>query len=96
MSDNLRDRIAATLYCHRYPREPMWGALAMARGEGMATERGQTNCVQRIYVPMAQAIIDEFGMQVEERLTEFGIDDPGYQQRVVGKWEEAEEQEPRP
>lgn len=44
----------------------------------------------------AQAILDEFGLQVEERLTEYGIDDPGYQQRVVGKWEEAEEQEPRP
>lgn len=36
----------------------------------------------------AQAIIDEFGLTVEERLTEFGIDDPGYQQRVIGKWEE--------
>lgn len=36
----------------------------------------------------AQAIIDELGLTVEERLTEFGIDDPGYQQRVVGKWEE--------
>ena len=63
--NNLRDRIAAALYCHRYPREPMWGALAMARGEGMDTERGQTNCVQRIYVPMAQAIIDELGLTVE-------------------------------
>ena len=63
--DNLRDRIAAALYCHRHPREPMRGALAMARGEGMDTERGQTNCVQRIYVPMAQAIIDEFGLTVE-------------------------------
>ena len=62
--DNLRERIAAALYCHRYPREPMRGALAMARGEGMDAERGQTNCVQRIYVPMAQAIIDEFGMTV--------------------------------
>ena len=63
--DNLRERIAAALYCHRYPREPMWGALAMARGEGMDAERGQTNCVQRIYVPMAQAVIDEFGLTNE-------------------------------
>ena len=61
--NNLRDGIAAALYCHRYPREPMWGALAMARGEGMDTERGQTNCVQRIYVPMAQAIIDSLHLE---------------------------------
>ena len=45
---------------------------------------------------LAQAIIDELGLTVEERLTEFGIDDPGYQERVVGKWEESDEQEPRP
>ena len=44
----------------------------------------------------AQAIIDEFGLTVVERLTEFGIDDPGYQQRVIGEWEESDEQEPRP
>lgn len=36
---------------------------------------------------LAQAIIDEFGLTVEERLTEYGIDDPGYESRVVGKWE---------
>ena len=45
---------------------------------------------------VAQAIIDEFGLTVETRLTEFGIDDPGYQQRVIGEWEESDEQEPRP
>ena len=36
----------------------------------------------------ARAIIDEFGLTVEERLTEFGIDDPGYETRVVGEWKE--------
>lgn len=35
----------------------------------------------------ARAIIDEFGLTVEDRLTEYGIDDPGYESRVVGKWE---------
>ena len=87
--DDLRDRIAAALYCHRYPREPMWGALAMARGEGMDAERGQTNCVQRIYVPMAQAIIDEFGLTVEtsidlgtlpEHLQGVWTDDPAFRE----------------
>ena len=39
---------------------------------------------------VAQAIIDEFGLTVEERLTEYGIDDPGYEYRVVGKWEAEE------
>ena len=77
--NNLRDRIAAALYCHRYPREPMWGALAMARGEGMDAERGQTNCVQRIYVPMAQAVIDELG------LTAHG-DDCGYHE-IHGRYD---------
>ncbi|WP_167199541.1 hypothetical protein [Brevibacterium pigmentatum] len=81
--DNLRDRIAAALYCHRYPREPMWGALAMARGKGMDAERGQTNCVQRIYVPMAQAIIDEFGLTMEECPCVFDCKET----RAVGKWE---------
>ena len=87
--DNLRDRIAAALYCHRYPREPMWGALAMARGEGMDAERGQTNCVQRIYVPMAQAIIDEFELTVEASMFGGRIDEgaPYKAARVVGKWE---------
>lgn len=41
-----------------------------------------------VFRDYAQAIIDEFGLTTEERLTEFGIDDPGYQERVVGKWEE--------
>ena len=87
--NNLRDRIAAALYCHRYPREPMWGALAMARGEGMDAERGQTNCVQRIYVPMAQAVIDELGLTVETgHITGQGYGLPGViGKRVVGKWE---------
>ena len=84
--DNLRERIAAALYCHRYPREPMWGALAMARGEGMDAERGQTNCVQRIYVPMAQAIIDELGLRVEGQMGVYG-EDPIWEERVAGKWE---------
>lgn len=51
----------------------------MARGEGMDTERGQTNCVQRIYVPMAQAIIDEFGMTVHG-------DDCGYHE-IYGSYD---------
>ncbi|VEW13541.1 Uncharacterised protein [Brevibacterium casei] len=36
----------------------------------------------------ARAIIDDLGLTVEDRLTEYGIDDPGYESRVVGKWEE--------
>ena len=60
----------------------------MARGEGMDTERGQTNCVQRIYVPMAQAIIDEFGLTVEtQSLRWMDPNGPFPQERVVGKWE---------
>ena len=82
--NNLRDGIAAALYCHRYPREPMWGALAMARGEGMDTERGQTNCVQRIYVPMAQAIIDEFGLTTE---THAATHSKRAMTRIIGAWE---------
>lgn len=102
MSDELRDRIAAALYCHRYPREPLWGALRMARGEGMDTERGQTNCVQRIYAPMAQAIIDGLGLTVETHrehkagsAIELDETQAEYNERVkprtvfriVGKWE---------
>ena len=82
--DELRDRIAAALYCHRYPREPMWGALAMARGEGMDTERGQTNCVQRIYVPMAQAIINELGLTVE---THAATHSKRAMTRIISAWE---------
>lgn len=44
----------------------------------------------------AQAIIDEFGMQVEERIDEPGKRGINPVQRVVGKWEESDEQEPRP
>ena len=84
MTDSLRDRIAAALYCHRYPREPMWGALAMARGEGMDTERGQTNCVQRIYVPMAQAIINELGLTVE---THAATHSKRAMTRIISAWE---------
>lgn len=36
----------------------------------------------------ARAIIDEFGLTMEDRLTEYGIDDPGYESRVVGEWKE--------
>ena len=39
---------------------------------------------------VAQAIIDDLGLTVESRLTEYGIDDPGYEYRVVGKWEAEE------
>src|SRR5699024_7569838 len=92
--DELRDRIAAALYCHRYPREPMWGALAMARGEGMDAERGQTNCVQRIYVPMAQAIIDELGLHYvgSEEYAQVGLDwiEVEKGRHIVGKWEPRE------
>ena len=82
--DELRDRIAATLYCNRHPREPMWGALAMARGEGMDTERGQTNCVQRLYVPMAQAIIDEFELTTE---THAATHSKRTMTRIISAWE---------
>ena len=50
----------------------------------------RTTLPTEITTLVAQAIIDEFGLTVEERLTEFGIDDPGYQQRVIGEWEESE------
>ena len=63
--DELRDRIAAVMYCHKHPLARVEDALRMARGEGMDSKRGQTNVVQRQYLPWAQAIIDEFGMTNE-------------------------------
>lgn len=40
-----------------------------------------------LHQKMADAVIDDLGLTVEDRLTEYGIDDPGYESRVVGKWE---------
>ncbi|MFT9774226.1 hypothetical protein ACMZ29_16415 [Brevibacterium casei] len=47
------------------------------------------NCEADGYTKLstAQAVIDDLGLTVEDRLTEYGIDDPGYESRVVGKWE---------
>ncbi|WP_172170997.1 hypothetical protein [Brevibacterium sp. CT2-23B] len=93
--DNLRDRIAAVMYCHMHPLARMEDALRMARGEGMDSKRGQTNVVQRQYLPWAQAIIDEFGMTVDRAVDtgnrsydkRTGIITNGWKYRVVGKWE---------
>ena len=88
MSDNLRDRIADTIESAGLQWDTEFNAWML----------GRPNSADPGPQPprIAQAIIDEFGMTVEERLTEFGIDDPGHQERVVGKWEESDEQEPRP
>ena len=87
--NNLRDRIAAVMYCHKHPLARVEDALRMARGEGMDSKRGQTNVVQRQYLPWAQAIIDEFGLTVETgHITGQGYGLPGViGKRVVGKWE---------
>ena len=63
--NNLRDRIAAVMYCHKHPLARVEDALRMARGEGMDSKRGQTNVVQRQYLPWAQAIIDELELTNE-------------------------------
>lgn len=68
--ENLRDRIAAVMYCHKHPLARMEDALRMARGEGMDSKRGQTNVVQRQYLPWAQAIIDEFQLTIEPHCEE--------------------------
>lgn len=70
-----------------------WFVNTVLKGATMTNETELRERIERVILgrtapQAAQAIIDEFGLTTEERLTEFGIDDPEYQERVVGKWEE--------
>ncbi len=79
--DNLRDKIARVLYIESSEAED--GDVVWASPEAIAEE-------VESWGRFAQAIIDELGLTVEDRLTEYGIDDPGYEYRIVGEWEAEE------
>lgn len=81
--DKLRDRIAKVHIA----------ATARMAAEQMGLESPLTwddisEADREVCRAGAQAVIDDLGLTVEDRLTEYGIDDPGYESRVVGKWEE--------
>lgn len=77
MSDNeLRDRIAKALFDESYLDAPP---------ETIPNE------MHPGYHEMAQAIIDEFGLEV---VSDGGR--PEWKLQIVGKWEESDEQESRP
>lgn len=86
--DNLRDRMA----------EAMWredAAVVLSEPYSLPPFYELDPHEQQAYRRSAQAIIDEFGLTVEERIDEPGKRGINPVQRVIGKWERPE-QEPRP
>ena len=79
--DNLRDRMAEAMW-----REDAAEVLPEPYSLPPFSELEQRE--KRAYRRSAQAIIDEFGMTVEERIDEPGKRGINPVQRIVGKWEE--------